>query len=58
MGHDPQAVWRYTPRQISGFVGFAARRLKREAAQALSLQSMAARGDPKALRKQIKDLEK
>ena len=58
MGHDPVAVWRYTPRQISGFVGFAATRRRREAAMTLSLHATAARGEPQALRKQIRELEK
>lgn len=56
MGHPPAAVWDYTPRQIAGFLHFAGKRRKRETAEALSIGAMAARGDPKELKKQIKEL--
>jgi hypothetical protein len=51
-------VWTYTPRRLAGFLGFAARRQKREAAVTLSLHSMAARGDPKDVNARLKELGK
>ncbi|WP_164779074.1 hypothetical protein, partial [Mesorhizobium sp. M7A.F.Ca.CA.001.08.2.1] len=57
-GHSPAEVWRYTPRQIVGFIGFAARRRNHDAAATLALGALAARGDPKDLKKQIADLDR
>jgi len=51
-------VWGYTPRQISGWLYFAARRKRMEAAETLSLHTLASRGDPKDLKKQHKELLK
>ena len=58
MGHPPAEVWGYTPKQLNGFLGFASKRMKREAAHQLSLGAMASRGDPKELKKILKDAEK
>jgi len=49
-------VWGYTPRRIAGFLKLAHRRMGWEAAQRLSLSALAARGDPKEIRRQHKEL--
>lgn len=51
-------MWDYTPRQALGFVWYAARRHKRESIEALVLQFNAARGDPKDIKKQVKEAAK
>jgi hypothetical protein len=57
-GHREDAVWNYTPRQLKAFVALAERRRKRERAEELSLQFLAARGDPKVVKKALKDFER
>lgn len=47
-----------TPREIAASLYFAERRRKREAAEQLALAALAARGEPRALRQQIKDLQR
>lgn len=49
---------RYTPREIAGWAHFISKGKKREYAENLSLGAMASRGDPKELKKIIKDAEK
>lgn len=46
----------YTPKRIAGFMHFAAKRRARDAADTLQLNALAARGDPKDLKKTVKDL--
>lgn len=58
MGHDAAAVFDYTPRQIGGFLFLAGLRRKREAAAQLSIATAAARGEPRAVKKQIQDWTK
>lgn len=53
MGHPASDVWSYTPKQISGFLWFASKRLKVKAAEALSIQFNASRGDPKEVKRMI-----
>lgn len=55
MGHPPAAVWKYTPKQMHAFLFLAGKRRQREDRAMLALHTLAARGDPKALRKQLKD---
>ena len=55
-GHDPEGVWTYTPRRVAAFLKLAHRRLGREAAQALSIGALAARGDAREIRRQYKEL--
>jgi hypothetical protein len=55
MGHAD--AYSFTPRQIVGTLHFAERRRRRESREALSLHAMAARGDPKAVKKQLKELD-
>lgn len=47
-----------TPREIAASLYFAERRRKRLAAEALSLHALAARGEPRVLKKQIEDLQR
>ena len=47
-----------TPREIAASLYFAERRRKREAAEQLALQALAARGEPRALKKRMEDLQK
>ena len=51
-------VWAMTPREIAGSIYFAERRRKREAAEQLALGALAARGEPRVLKKQIEDLRR
>ena len=46
-----------TPREIAASLYFAERRRKREAAELLTLSALATRGEPRALKKQIEDLQ-
>lgn len=47
-----------TPRQIAGSLYFAERRRKREAAEQLVLHALAARGEPRMLKKRVEDLQR
>jgi hypothetical protein len=51
-------VWAMTPREISASLYFAERRRKREAAEQLALGALAARGEPRVVKKQIEDLQR
>jgi hypothetical protein len=51
-------VWAMTPREIAASLYLAERRRKRQAAEQLALSSLAARGDARALRKQINELQR
>jgi hypothetical protein len=51
-------VWAMTPRQIAGSLYFAERRRKREAAEQLVLHALAARGEPRMLKKRVEDLQR
>lgn len=48
----------YTPRQVSGWLAFGAIAHRRDLAEQLAIGAMAARGEKKALDKQLKDLDK
>jgi hypothetical protein len=56
MGHPVEAVFGYTPKRIAGFLHFARLRKARDAAESLQLAALAARGDPKDIKKAVKDL--
>lgn len=58
MGHPPHAVWGYTLRQLTGYVRLAGKRVKREKADALALNTLAARGEEKAVKKTMRELSK
>jgi hypothetical protein len=47
-----------TPREIAASLYFTERRRRREAAEQLALSPLAARGEPRALKKQIEDLQR
>jgi len=47
-----------TPREIAASLYFAERRHRREAAEHLALSALAARGEPRMLKKQIDDLQR
>lgn len=55
MGHAPADVWSYTPKQIAGFQRLAAVRRRRDAAEQLSINTMAARGEPREVKKRLKE---
>jgi hypothetical protein len=47
-----------TPRQIAGALYFARRRRRREAAEQLALSSLATRGEPRELKRQLNELNR
>jgi hypothetical protein len=47
-----------TPRQIAGCLYFARRRRQREAAENLALAALAARGEPRELKRQLDQLHR
>ena len=47
-----------TPRQIAGSLYFVERRRRRVAAERLALDAIAARGEPRELKRQIERLQK
>lgn len=56
MGHSPADVWGYTPKRLAGFLQLGFMRRKREAAEQLSINTLASRGEPKELEKQHREL--
>ncbi|MEK9752507.1 MAG: hypothetical protein VW338_04750 [Rhodospirillaceae bacterium] len=56
LGH-PDAI-DYTPRAMQGWLYFAARRRRRELAGELAVAALAASGDGKSIKKQIKTWER
>lgn len=57
-GHDEARVWKYTPREIKGWLEFASRRKIQERRDATLVSLHGARGEPKALKKMIDKMEK
>lgn len=51
-------MWRYTPRQLAGFLYFLGKRRKREYAEALSIATKGARGDFKDVNRELKEASK
>lgn len=51
-------MWDLTPRRLAAFHFVMGKRKKHEAARDLSLFAAGARGDPKAVKKAIKEWEK
>jgi hypothetical protein len=47
-----------TPRQIVGSLYFARRRKQREAAEQLALGALAARGEPREIKRQLDQLQR
>ncbi len=56
--YPPADVWAMTPRQIAGSLYFARRRRQREAAENLALTALAARGEPRELKRQLDQLNR
>lgn len=57
-GHSVAELWQCTPRELVGWLYFSNRVKKRRRAEELSVNAMAARGDIKAVKKQIEDAGK
>lgn len=55
LGHPPSAVWDYSPRQTAAYMQFAIEDRQRELRELLAIMAMAARGDPRAIEKALKD---
>jgi hypothetical protein len=51
-------VWAMTPRDIAASLYFADRRRRRVVAEQLALATLAIRGEPRALKKQMEDLQR
>lgn len=56
--YPPADAWAMTPRQIAGALYFARRRRRREAAEHLALSSLATRGEPRELKRQLNELNR
>lgn len=56
LGHPPEAVWEYTPRQSMAFLLLARKRMKRDQAEGLSLARLAAHGSAEDLRDAMRKL--
>jgi hypothetical protein len=46
----------YSPKQLAAFLTIAAARRRRELAEQLNIQALAARGDDKAMKQTLKEL--
>jgi hypothetical protein len=57
-GHRAADVWDYTPKQLIAFMFLANKRRQRDRAEDLTIHAMAARGEPRAVKKMTKDLQK
>ena len=55
MDHPPAEVWQYTPRQMAAFLFIAGKRKAREQKALLGLYALASRGDPKELKKMLRE---
>jgi hypothetical protein len=51
-------VWGYTPRELKGYNFIAARRKTQDMADQIELQTMAARGDPDKIKKQVSKMRR
>lgn len=47
-----------TPREIAGTMFFAMRRKRRDAAMALALGTLASRGDPRAVKEKLREMQR
>lgn len=55
-GHSPRDVWGYTLRQMSAYIELGTMRRRQEYAHLLSINTLAARGEQKALTDAHKEL--
>ncbi|WP_292539113.1 hypothetical protein [Mesorhizobium sp.] len=51
-------MWDYSPAEIAGFLRLATERRTLEVAEQLAIGTMAARGDPKEIKKMLKEMSK
>jgi len=56
LGHNPREVMDYTPRQAGAFLAIASHRRRRELAEQLNINTLAAQGDAKAIKATLKEL--
>ena len=54
--YPPADVWAMTPRQIVGSLYFVRRRRQLEAAEQLALGALAARGEPREVKRRLVEL--
>ena len=57
LNYPPADVWKMTPRQIGVALVAGEKRRRKQAAELLHLNTMAARGDPSEVEKQMKLLQ-
>ena len=57
-GHNAEAVWNLTPRQIDGYTQLALRRTIAERASSLAITAIGAQGNGDTIKKQLEDWEK
>ncbi|WP_189342227.1 hypothetical protein, partial [Mesorhizobium sp. M2A.F.Ca.ET.067.02.1.1] len=57
-GQDEDRLWNATPRELIGRLHFSNKIRKRQFAEALAASAMGARGDPKDVKKILKDAER
>lgn len=55
-GHNSSAVMDYSPKQLAAFLTIATARRRRELAEQLNVQTLAAQGDAKAMKDTLKEL--
>lgn len=55
MGHPPQVVWSYTPRQLVAFLSLASDRKRKAAAEELFIGFLSSRGEEKEIKKNLKE---
>jgi len=56
--YPPADVWAMTPRQIAASLFFTRRRRQREAAENLALGALAARGEPRDVKRQLEQMHR
>lgn len=57
MGHHERDIWAYTPRQVQAYIFIGRRRQRRKLSEQLTLGSLAASGDKKAVRETLRKLD-
>jgi hypothetical protein len=57
LNYHPDDVWKMTPRQISVALSAGEKRRRRHAAESLAFNTLAARGEPREVEKQMRLLQ-
>ncbi|RWF44298.1 MAG: hypothetical protein EOS65_02670 [Mesorhizobium sp.] len=57
-GHDENRLWNSTPRELIGRLHFSERIRKHKFAEALTVSAIGSRGEPKDVKKALKDAER